>query len=254
MDYQLKQNACPTCLQQAASTEEDENDKVLNDPSNQSTEPLKIVCSGHTEICHWTNDNNKNITFKLEDGSEVKANRELLATRNEFFKGLLKGHFAESNSEQVPITSISKPCLEFIIHFLYECSCTTLYRGNMESYLELLFASEMYFLHKLRNYAAYKVISQINKAEDVLRIYESGVGRIHEDSILHALCIVLVKPMKTWKRARWIKSLFTSKFSEDIIHNISMILKYPLDVNREICNCDMTQSLYMVSENVYEKL
>ena len=206
--------------------------------------------------CLWPRGKEeKDVTFRLGDGSTVSANRESLADKNEFLRGMLLGSFSEGLSSSVDLPWTSKESTEMLIHFLHGCRlCSHMERGGMQAYMELVLMSEMYLVEELQVYAESRMISAINAWEDIIRIYESGVGRINENIILWAICTVLVKPMKTWKRARWIKGLFQSPHAEDIDHNIRMILRHPLDMNRLVCNCNKSLSLYMVSESEYTKL
>lgn len=200
-------------------------------------------------------DEEQDVTFRLKDGSTVSANRESLAEKNEVLRGMLLGSFSEGSSPSVELPWCSKKSVEMLIHFLHGCRhCSLMECGRMEAYVELVLMSQMYLVEGLQGYAEARMIASISEWEDVIHIYESGVGRINENLILQAICLVLVKPMKTWKRARWIKGLFQSPHAEDIDHNIRMILHHPLDMNRLVCNCNQSLSLYMVSESEYRKL
>ena len=209
-----------------------------------------------TKECQWLKDEEEqDVTFKLKDGSSVSANREFLADKNEFLNGMLMGSFSEGQCSSVELPWTSKESIEMLIHYLHGCwVCAHMEGRAMEAYMELVLMSQMYLVERLQLYAETQMISAINEWNDIIQIYESGVGRINENLVLRAICTVLVKPMKTWKRARWIKGLFQSPHAEDIDHNIRMILHHPLDMNRLVCNCNKSLSLYMVSESEYTKL
>ncbi|XP_071538495.1 uncharacterized protein [Panulirus ornatus] len=266
LDNQYKPVMCTMCLHRGKHTPEEvaenikiqqKREKKLNCKQDSTVGPFSDPLDPSdvkVKECKWKDDETKDVTFKLDDGSTVSANREFLAEKNEVLRGMLMGSFAEGVSTFVELPLTSKTSLEMLIHFLYGCRCDLMEKGDVKAYIDLVFFSQMYMVENLHSYAVFKMMSSINDGGDIIRIYESGVGRIDENLILQALCVVLVKPMKTWKRALWIKELFESKHAEDINHNIRMIIYHPLDMNRLICNCDQSLSLYMVNESAYRKL
>lgn len=264
LDNQYKPVMCTMCLHRGKHTLEEvaenikiqpKRDKKLNCKQNNTLGPFSDLSEAEKlKDCKWKHDETKDVTFKLDDGSTVSANREFLAEKNEVLRGMLKGSFVESGSNFVEMPTISKTSLEILIHFLYGCRCDLMEKGDVQTCIDLVFFSQMYMVKNLHSYAVFKMMSAINDGGDIIRIYESGVGRIDENLILQALCVVLVRPMKTWKRALWMKELFESVHAEDINHNIRMIIYHPLDMNRLTCNCDQSLSLYMVSESAYRKL
>ncbi|XP_042211032.1 uncharacterized protein LOC121858595 isoform X2 [Homarus americanus] len=264
LENQFKPVMCAVCLRQGKHTPEEvaehikmqqKSDKKLN--FNQDNAQTLVGNSSESEgkkptECKWGLDEIKDVTFKLEDGSTVSANREFLAEKNEVLRGMLKGTFVEGVSSFVEWPCSSKTPVEMLIHFLYGCRCDFMESRDIKTYIELMFLSQMYLVENLYSYAVFKMMSSISDGDDIIKIYESGVGRMK--NLLQALCKALVKPMKTWKRARWMKELFQSEHSEDIDHNIRMIIHHPLNMNRYVCNCDLSLSLYMACESVYGKL
>ncbi|KAK8397301.1 hypothetical protein O3P69_004778 [Scylla paramamosain] len=265
LENQFRPVRCEVCYRRESHTKEEVTAQLKNKNMRcGQTHPAHSATHTHTPAsslnetmdCQWLKDKEeKDVTFRLEDGSTVSANRESLADKNEFLRGMLLGSFSEGLSSSIDLPWTSKESTEMLIHFLHGCRrCIHMESGGMEAYMELVLMSEMYLVEELQVYAESRMISAINAWEDIIRIYESGVGRINENIILWAICTVLVKPMKTWKRARWIKGLFQSPHAKDIDHNIRMILRHPLDMNRLVCNCNQSLSLYMVSESEYTKL
>lgn len=265
LENQYKPVRCEVCYRRESHSKEEVTAQLKNKNvrcgSGQAT---PAPTHTHTHIptrkeedfeCHFARDEAQDITFRLKDGSTVSANRESLAGKNEVLQGMLLGSFSEGSSPSVELPWSSKRSVEMLIHFLHGCrGCQGMEGARMEAYMELVLMSQMYLVEGLQGYAEARMIAAVSEWEDVIHIYESGVGRINENLILQAICLVLVKPMKTWKRARWIKGLFQSPHAEDIDHNIRMILHHPLDMNRLVCNCNQSLSLYMVSESEYRKL
>lgn len=222
-------------------------------PQQLSPQPPHKTPTQNRE-CKYLCDKNKDITFRLKDGSCVSANREFLAEKNEVLSNMLMGSFSEGLSSCIDVAWTCKASVEELMHFFYQCECGLMGQGDTKAYIELMFMSQMYLMDDLQDYAAHNLITSISGGKDIITIYESEVGRINENIMLQALCNALVKPMKTWKRAIWLKELFQSQHADDIDHNIRMIIHHPLDMNRLVCNCDQSLSLYRVSESDYRKL
>ncbi|XP_069974894.1 uncharacterized protein [Penaeus vannamei] len=269
LDRQVSPVKCLVCFQRGNHTPEEVAQHFKLQQKNTATPyepPQKEEQGGitprgsessHTDPqdkCKWAKESVRDVTFKLEDGSTVSASREILAEKNEVLRNMLMGSFVEGTTSCITLSDRSRASYEILIHFLYGCRCDVLDSGDIKTYIELVFLSQMYMLNSLQTFAMAKMISSIKVGRDIIGIYESGVGFIDENLILQALCTVLVKPMKTWKRARWLKELFQSEHACDIDHNIRMILHHPLDLNRLICNCDQSKSLYRISESEYTKL
>ncbi|KAK3884636.1 hypothetical protein Pcinc_011101 [Petrolisthes cinctipes] len=271
LENQFKPVKCEVCLKRGTHTKEEISAQLNNqrlfgqkkDPRQgglvfaqlQQTPPQPPHRRPvQSRECKFACDKNKDITFKLKDGSCVSANREFLAEQNEVLSNMLMGSFSEGNSSCIELAWTCKASVEELMHFLYKCECNVMGRGDTKAYIELMFMSQMYLMDDLHAYAVHNLIPSISGGDDIISIYESEVGRIDEHIILQALCNALVKPMKTWKRAIWLKELFQSRHAEDIDHNIRMIIHHPLDMNRQVCNCDQSLSLYRVSESDYRKL
>ncbi|XP_042892679.1 uncharacterized protein LOC122266852 [Penaeus japonicus] len=269
LDKQVSPVKCLVCFQRGNHTPEEvaQHFKLQQKSTTTPTEPPhkeepggmtprgnEASCTDPVHRCNWAKAGVRDVTFKLEDGSTVSASREILAEKNEVLRSMLMGSFVEGTNSCIELPERSRSSLEILIHFLYGCRCEVLDNGDVKTYIEVVFLSQMYMLNSLQAFAMAKMISSIKDGRDIITIYESSVGVIDENLILQALCTVLVKPMKTWKRARWLKEMFQSEHACDIEHNIRMILHHPLDLNRLICNCDQSKSLYRISESEYTKL
>ncbi|KAK7069184.1 hypothetical protein SK128_018719 [Halocaridina rubra] len=257
LDKQLQPVKCPVCSERRTHSPEEIAKHLRMQQENMKSQE-GASCHTSTEIntghCKFKLDKVKDITFKLENGETLSANREFLSEKNDVLNGMLSGSFAEGKSTSVDLATTSKTSLEMLIHYLYGCQCDFLENANFRSYLQLVFLSQMYMVKDLDAFAMLKMISAIGEGSDIVMLYESELGRINEHIVLQAICTTLVRPMKTWKRARWFKELFQSKHADDIDHNIRLILHHPLDLNRLVCNCDQSLSLYAAKESVYSKL
>ena len=254
LDRQVHPVRCSVCYSRGNHTAEEVAKHFTLQQKRSHLAPHDATEDPVSGVCRWTTEATRDIAFTFEDGSRIEASRALLASKNDVLNSMLMGSFAEGKDSSIRITETSKASWEILIHFLYECRCPVIEGGDVRAYLELVFLTQMYFVENLKDFALAKIVTSIRSAQDVVSLYESGIDAIDETIILQALCTVLVRPMKTWKRSRWLKELFESSFAEDIDQNIRMILRHPLDINRLVCNCDQSLSLYRASESEYTKL
>nr|XP_029492692.1 armadillo repeat-containing protein 5-like [Oncorhynchus nerka] len=97
--------------------------------------PIKHPVMSHkpprlVNICAY-NDSTFDLLFLLDDGSQVSANREVVAgaegtevVGSEYFRALLRGGFGEAQGrtgEAIPIRDVSKGMLLPVLHYLHGC-------------------------------------------------------------------------------------------------------------------------------------
>ncbi|XP_068245940.1 uncharacterized protein [Palaemon carinicauda] len=258
---QIQPAKCPACSERRTHSQDDiaRHIHVQQEQSKAQEEvfakaALRLSESDDSKQCKFISDEVKDVTFSLEGGETLSANREFLSEKNDVLNGMLMGSFAEGSSACIKLPEIKKAALEMLIHYLYGCQCDFMENADFQSYLQLVSLSQMYMVKNLDTFAVMKMISTISEGSDIIMLYESGLGRIDENIVMQAISTTLIRPMKTWKRAQWFKELFQSKHSADIDHNIRVVLHYPLDINRLVCNCNQSLSLYAVNESVYSKL
>ena len=63
----------------------------------------------------------KNLVFKFDDGSKIKANKDVIVASNNVFEAMLVGRFSEANQTEVCLPKTSASAMLRIVHYLYGC-------------------------------------------------------------------------------------------------------------------------------------
>lgn len=99
-----------------------------------------------------------NISFQLDDGSIVLANKESLSHGSPMFEAMFRGGFVESKQSTVQITDISSSCLTHLTRVIDEyCECAL--PKDHKTLMEMVIASDRFLLPelstKVRIYSSY---------------------------------------------------------------------------------------------------
>lgn len=120
------------------------------------------------------------VTFSVNGGAKILANREKICENSEYFQALLKGHFKETNAGCVSLSCISAENLSTIFHFLHGCGsvrcCPYIERIPFSVLLELLSDCELFLLRNIKAFV-----------EDRLchHLLPSTVSKIYRQSKIH---------------------------------------------------------------------
>ena len=60
---------------------------------------------------------NESVTFELDDGKFVTANKSLLCNHSPVINSMLNGHFIEANQEKVRLRKCSEKCFNLLVSF-----------------------------------------------------------------------------------------------------------------------------------------
>lgn len=88
------------------------------------------------------------ITFSLDDGSIVPANKTSLCNNSPVFEAMLTGNFKESEQNEVKICDISEKCLQHFVK-LIDTYCECILPDDVNVLLELVSISDRYLVNKL---------------------------------------------------------------------------------------------------------
>ncbi|XP_014254390.1 uncharacterized protein LOC106669427 [Cimex lectularius] len=89
-----------------------------------------------------------NISFSLDDGSRVMANKESLSHSCPVFEAMFRGGFVESKQSTVHITDMSMDCLSHLTRVINEyCSCVL--PKDLSTLLEMITATDRFLLPDL---------------------------------------------------------------------------------------------------------
>ncbi|XP_026683863.1 uncharacterized protein LOC103515326 isoform X3 [Diaphorina citri] len=117
-------------------------------PLRDERRAVRPPCGGKCAPAQVTYEGD--LTFLLDDGSTLKANRELLIHKSLYFETMLCGNFKECDQKSnIKLSNISAPCLETLLRLIaHYCTCVLL-RIDIGVYLELIVKSDEYLLHEL---------------------------------------------------------------------------------------------------------
>ena len=241
--------------------------------SSNSLKPFAIKdCSNvHSVDCLWAAKEGKDLKLIVDATEEMEveeeegatdrpmimAHRSILCEASGVWAAMFggQGWLEDTTSEVTVGGGVGINCVQAIVHYLYGCRrCSYLSNLPLIAYINLLHACHMYGLAKLQHFAAEQIVQNCVTGDDVLAVYVSGVGRINEDIITAVLIKLISVEVPTWRRSEWLQSLSCSVHGPDLLHNLYTIVFRALESGASNCNCDISQSLYMASESVYDKL
>lgn len=88
------------------------------------------------------------ISFLLDDGSTVTANKSSLCEKSEFFEAMFRCGFKEAKQSTVPLKNITSDCLRALFRLLYSyCDCIV--PRNVAVLLELIIQSDRFSIPAL---------------------------------------------------------------------------------------------------------
>ncbi|VEN59858.1 unnamed protein product [Callosobruchus maculatus] len=151
------------------------------------------------------------VTFKLDDGSVLQADRQFLSDRSDFFRGLLSGHFRESSEDEVRLSHVKKKslgCLFLLLKTLDDKSETVDVKQDLDTLLDVLVLSDRFLLSHIRE----SILNSVQKfwvsARTVPVIYrwslESGTNLLRVECVAYAL----VADISDAERFQMFNSLF----------------------------------------------
>jgi hypothetical protein len=175
----------------------------------------------------------KTVTFLLDDGSHVQADRLALGSASDVFNSMLQGGFRESKEDVVKLQDVSK---ETLILLLIYCKCyvnssdVVLGKPDVAHVLELFIVSDKFLITDLNA----KLLSYIKhnyfNAEQFVSLYKWCNSR--SDSMVTEIvtlyeevcAFLLVGPIKHKSRTQIFSAIIEAGIWEKLQKCLSMIL------------------------------
>ncbi|XP_054257867.1 armadillo repeat-containing protein 5 isoform X2 [Macrosteles quadrilineatus] len=88
------------------------------------------------------------ITFLLDDGSTVSANKSTLCNNSPVFEAMFRGGFRESDQTEVKLTDISADCVTYFSRII-DTYCECILPKNIQTLLDLIVASDRFLVPDL---------------------------------------------------------------------------------------------------------
>ncbi|KAJ8954093.1 hypothetical protein NQ318_004398 [Aromia moschata] len=166
------------------------------------------------------------VTFKLDDGTFLKADREFLSEKSDYFSRLLKGDFKESREDEISLHNVESKSLRCLLHLLTCVDKTEAIEidVDLETLLDVILLSDRYLLVDLCVSLTDCVEQFKISPETVPVIYrwslESGTNLLRVESIAFALVANIVDV----DRFVMFESLFELGYSEQLLEDIQKLL------------------------------
>lgn len=166
------------------------------------------------------------VTFKLDDGTFLIADRDFLSEKSDFFNRLLNGDFKESSEDVISLHNVESKPLRCLLHLLkcVDKSETIEIDLDLDTLLEVIVLSDRYLMVDLC-VALTDCIEQFQiSPQTVPVIYrwslESGTNLLRVESIAFAL----VENIGDSERFIMFENLFGLGYSEQLVEDIQKLL------------------------------
>ncbi|KAJ8927879.1 hypothetical protein NQ314_019623 [Rhamnusium bicolor] len=166
------------------------------------------------------------VTFKLDDGTFLKADRDFLSEKSDFFSRLLKGDFKESTEDEIALHNVELKSLRCLLHLL-ECVDKTESIEidlDLDTLLDVIVLSDRYLMVDLCVSLTDCVEQFRISPETIPNIYrwslESGTNLLRVESIAYAL----VANIMDAERFVMFENLFALGYSEQLVEDIQKLL------------------------------
>lgn len=168
------------------------------------------------------------VTFKLDDGSCVKADRDFLSDKSVYFDRMLNGQFRESQEDEIALCNVKNKSFKCLLKLL-SCEVTRTQTLQVDldlpTLLDVIALTDRYLLPDLCVSLTCCVEQQRINRETVSVIYrwslESGTNILRVESVAFAL----VCNMLDSERVEMFKKLFELGYTEELVEDIRKLLE-----------------------------
>lgn len=168
------------------------------------------------------------VTFKLDDGSFVAADRNFLSGKSDYFNTLLCGQFKESQETEIALRNVDEKTLKCLLNLL-NCNVdrSMLLKVDLDlaTLLDVILLADKYLLVNLCSSLTESVEKFRITSRTVPRIYqwsvESGTNILRVETIAYAL----VANIGDNERFMMFKNLFDLGLSEQLVEDIHKLLE-----------------------------
>lgn len=174
------------------------------------------------------------ISFLLDDGSTITANKHTICEKSEFFEAMFRCGFKEANESVVRLSNISSDCLRVLFRLLYSyCDC--IIPKNVLILLELIVQSDRFLIPALSERLLDITMNNILDYKNCHLIYDWAIenGRFLPSSrdipICHdVLKFVLVEKLTFNERVYSLRMLLMSRYKANVVNDITQVIESQL--------------------------
>lgn len=174
------------------------------------------------------------VTVKLDDGS-LEADREFLCEASDYFSRLLKGHFKESNEDEVCLQNVKLKSFECLLQLLKSVDKTAQLelKVDLDTLLDVILLCDRFLMTDLCSCLLNSIEEFRMTRKTVPIIYkwslESGTNLLRIESVVYAL----VADITVNKRLKMFEELFKLEYSSELFEDIHKLLA------RYICSSEI---------------
>ncbi len=202
------------------------NDVYLENPRKPSTLCKKCDVGSLTK--------EGTITFLLDDGSTVTANKRIICEKSEFFEAMFRCGFKEAKESVVRLSNITSDCLTALFRLLYSyCDC--IIPKNVLTLLELIVQSDRFLIPSLSQKLLDITMNCILDYKNCHLIYEWAIENnkflstsndwpVCQDVLKYALVENLTFKERTYS----MRMLLRSRYKAQVLQDISQIIECQL--------------------------
>ncbi|CAG9561823.1 unnamed protein product [Danaus chrysippus] len=171
------------------------------------------------------------VTFKLDDSSTVRANKDFLCQHSEYFNAMLMGNFKESAENCVRLKNVTKGGLEYLLTLL-DCGLYDADRDleifpmapSLKATLEVLLLADRFLLEKLKE-LLFSAILQFKLSPNTAdRIYtwslSDGMGLL----CVEAVAYILTGKMSDENRYQSFSKILNLQYKQQFLEDIKAML------------------------------
>lgn len=135
------------------------------------------------------------VSFVLDDESVVKADRDFLSAKSDFFNGLLNGHFKESTESEVVLAKVDSKSFKCLLHLLENVDRTETIEIDLDldALLDVIMLCDRFLLTELCMALTDSVEQYRITTKTVPMIYnwsvESATNLLRVESVAYALVV-----------------------------------------------------------------
>lgn len=174
------------------------------------------------------------ISFLLDDGSTVTANKHTICEKSEFFEAMFRYGFKEANESVVRLSNISSDCLRVLFRLLYSyCDCIV--PRNIIILLELIVQSDRFLVPSLSERLLDITLNYMLDYKNCHLIYDWAIenGRFLPSSQEVPICqnvlkFVLVEKLTFNERLYSLRMLLKSRYKANVLSDIAQIIECQL--------------------------
>lgn len=174
------------------------------------------------------------ISFLLDDGSTVTANKHTICEKSEFFEAMFRYGFKEANESVVRLSKISSDCLRVLFRLLYSyCDCIV--PRNIIILLELIVQSDRFLVPSLSERLLDITLNYMLDYKNCHLIYDWAIenGRFLPSSQEVPICqnvikFVLVEKLTFNERLHSLRMLLKSRYKANVLSDIAQIIECQL--------------------------